>query len=198
MKERKAAGFLISATFACGILLSPIMLSGEGTFYVTEKGAQMWEAASCGWKMGGIGRERMEIIRWAIENKPPDVQELKGWEVMAREPGEWLAFGVKFGRVQRLIFTKDTKIIVIDKQGNRYESQALLFWPDEWQSEVYDTRKTPVVVTNKTIYCRPLDGSACLKAKFATDVFRVKDIVKYEVVGAIEDTSRQGGDERRW
>jgi len=134
MQGREVGGILMAAAFSCGVFFSTIAFCDEGRFYITEKGAKMWEAPSRGWKMCGIGTPPMEVIRWANENKPPDVQELKGWEVMAHEPGERLAFGVKFGRVQRPVFTKDTKIIVTDKQGNPYESEALLFWPDEWSA----------------------------------------------------------------
>lgn len=192
MVRRSMTGILVASVF-----LFVGALPGESRFYVTDRGAKMWEAPSGGWKLCGIGRERTDVIQWAIERKPPGVEELKGWEVMVREPGEWLAFGVKFGRVQRLVFTKHTKIVLIDTEGHRYESEACLFWPDEWQTQVYDARKMAVVVTNKTIYCRPLDGTACLKAKFARGSFQLKDIAEFEVVGAIEDTLQQGGGERR-
>ena len=185
MSQRSLTGvFLIVCVLVC-----TVGVAGEGRFYVTDKGAKVWEAPSGGWKVGGIGTPRMDMVEWAIAKRPLEVEALKVWEVMVREPGEWLSFGIKFGTVQKVVFTKNTRIVLVDKEGKRYESEACLFWPDEMQTQVYDARKAPVVVTKKSVYCRPVDGTACIKAKFARGSFSLKDIVEFEVMGAIEDTT---------
>jgi len=184
-------GMVVFVLAVC--VVASVVPYGEGGFRVTESGWKVWMAPSGGWEVGGIGTWPMDKVRVLTEGRPPDAKELKLLSVIAEEPGEWLTFSIKFGRVQRVVFTKSTRIVVVDEKGRRHESEGCFFCPDMWQTQLYDTRKMNVVVTKGTVYCRKSDGRPALTVKFAEGSVRRKDIVEFEVVGAIEDTVQRGG-----
>jgi hypothetical protein len=178
------------------LFLSPLLVASlvswcDAGFHVTDKGVLVWEAPSEGWKVGGVWSWPMDKVHWLVENKPADVEGLKLFALMDGEPGEWLTFRVKFGRVQRVVFTRNTKIVVLDRKGKRYESEACFFYPDQFQTELYDTRRMAVVVTRHSVYCFPRDSTAGFTAKFAEGSIRSKDVVEFEVMGVVEDSTYQ-------
>jgi hypothetical protein len=178
----------LTGVLIAGVFVSAVVPPGVGGFRKTDKGVGIWEAPGGGWKVGGFGTYRMDMIEKIVELKPPEVEAAKFYEAMVNEPGEWLGFVIKFGAVQKVVFTKNTKIVLIDKAGKRYDSEGCFFWPDKLQTQLYDTRRMVVVVTKTTVRYDEKDGVLVGAAKFARGSFRLKDIVEFEVVGAIEDT----------
>ena len=172
-----------------GLAATVLVPCSEGGFRKTEKGVGIWVASGGGWEVGGFGTWRMDQIQRMIELKPPEVEAAKLYERMVAEPGEWLGFLIKFRAVQKVTFTRDTKIVLTDKDGKRYESEGCFFYPDRMQTELYEARKMAVVVTKESVYCRPEDGLPGGVAKFARGSFRLKEIVEFEVVGAIEEAA---------
>jgi len=166
-----------------GLLFVPC---GEGGFRVDERGNGIWEASGGGWQVFGIGVWPMNDIVRVVDLKPREADAARLYEVIVDEPGEWFAFGIKFGAAERVVWTKSTKIVLTDKQGKHYESEACFFYPDKMQTQVYDCRKMNVVVTPKTVYCNPKRELAVVAVKFALGSVRRKDVVKFEVVGAVE------------
>ena len=184
---RRLAGVLICTVFLCGVVLC-----ADAGFYVAKDGVKVWEAPSGGWSMATNFMTRdLGALENFMENKPPDVQAGKVFELMLAERGVWMGFGIKFGRVQRLVFTKSTKVVVIDKAGKRYESDGCLFYPDVIQSSVLDSRKMAVIVSSKTVLCSRKNGRPLMEVRFPEGAFRLKDLVEFEVVGAVEDTTQR-------
>jgi len=181
---RVVTGALICSVFLCGVVLCC-----EAGFRVTDKGVKVWSAPSGGWEVATrfMTRDLGELEKF-MENKPPAVETGKLFEVMLAERGVWMGFSVRLGRVQKVIFTKNTKVVLIDKDGKRYESDGCLFYPDVVQSSVCDSRKVPVVVSDKTVLCHRKTGLPMMEVKFPDGAFRLKELVEFEVVGAVEDT----------
>ena len=102
-----------------------------------------------------------------------------------------MGFSVIPVKVERVVFTKRTRIVLMDKAGKRIESEACLFPVDEMQTKVYDNRREVIVVSNRTVWCRKKDGLPSGAAKFPAGSFRYKDIVSFEMVGAIVDTTHR-------
>jgi len=171
------------------LCLETVLPCAEGSFRVTEKGTRVWTAPGGGWEVltRFMKRDMSEIARF-LEGKPSDVDAARLYEVMVNEPGVWMGFSIKFVRVQRVVFTKSTKVVLIDREGKRYESEGCFFSPDLMQTQVYDSRKMNVVVSTKTVQRHPKHGLPMMDTKFRDGTFRLKDIVEFEVVGAIEDT----------
>jgi hypothetical protein len=166
--------------------------SSEARSYVSPKGVKVWEAPGAGWELrtNFVTRDLRDIERF-MEGKPPDVEAGKLFEVMLAEGGVWMGFSVKFCGVEKVVFTKGTKIVLIDRDGKRYESDGCLFSANVMQTQVYDTRKMNVVVTNKTVFCNSKTGLPLVNVKFRDGEFRLKDLVEFEVVGAVGDTSQR-------
>ena len=162
---------------------------GDARFYVSEKGTKVWESPSGGWKVltRFVTRDLGRVERF-MENKPPEVEAGRMFELILRERGVWMGFSIKFGRVQRVVFTKSTKVVLIDKEGKRYESDGCFFSADAVQSRVYDSRKMAVIVTNKSVSHGRQSGQPLMEVRFPEGAFRLKDLVEFEVVGAVEDT----------
>jgi len=174
-----------------GGLLGLLVPCGDAAFQVTKDGVYVWEAPSGGWKVATcfVTRDLGRLERF-MENKPPEVEAGRMFELILRERGVWMGFSIKFGRVQKLVFTKSTRVVLIDKAGKRYESDECFFYPDGLQSRVYDSRKAPIVVTMKSVAINPKSGLPLMEVRFPDGAFRLKDLVEFEVVGAVEDTSQ--------
>ena len=176
------------------LIVAPLVVAslarcGDAAFRVTDDGVRVWEAPSGGWKVGTkfVTRDLGELEKY-MENKPAGVEAGKVFEVMLAERGVWMGFSIRFGRVQKVVFTKSTKVVLVDKEGKRYESDGCLFFPDVVQSRVYDSRKMAVVVTSKSVLCNRKTGLPIMNVRFRDGEFRLKDLVEFEVVGAVEDT----------
>jgi hypothetical protein len=176
-----------------GSVVAILAPCSDAAFQVTDDGVRVWEAPSGGWKVGTkfVTRDLGELEKF-MENKPPGVEAGKVFEVMLAERGVWMGFSIRFGRVQKVVFTKSTKVVLIDKGGKRYESDGCLFFPDVVQSRVYDSRKMAVVVTSKSVLCNRKTGLPIMNVRFRDGEFRLNDLVEFEVVGAVEDTSQRG------
>ena len=152
--------------------------------------AHVWWAADSSWAVGGFGKLRPGLAEEVMQKKPADLDGMKGVELELTEPGVWLGFGVAFNRIQRVVFTKNTKFVLIDKLDKRIESEAIVFWPDRMQTTLFDSRKAPIVVTKTGVWCNPRNGYPSGIVKFALGSVEVGNIVAFEVVGAVVDTSR--------
>jgi len=178
------------------LIVTPLVVAslawcGGASFHVTDDGVKVWEAPSGGWSMATNFMTRdLGALERFMENKPPDVQAGKVFELMLAERGVWMGFGMKLRRVQKLVFTKSTKVVVIDKAGKRYESDGCFFYPDVIQSSVLDSRKMAVVLSSKSVLCDRRSGQPMIEVRFRDGEFRLKDLVEFEVVGAVEDTSQ--------
>ena len=174
-----------------GGFLAIVAPCGDAAFRVTDDGVRVWEAPSGGWKVATrfVTRDLGEIERF-MENKPLGAEAGKMFEVMVAERGVWMGFSIRFGRVQKVVFTKSTKVVLIDKAGKRYDSDGCFFFPDVVQSRLLDSRKMAVIVSNKTVLCHRKSGQPMMDVRFHDGEFRLKDLVEFEVVGAVEDTSQ--------
>jgi len=162
---------------------------GKPGFRVTEKGVMVWTPPSGGWEVAGCRPWVGVDFAALLEKRPPGLEVLKMYERIVYEKGEWLNFGVIFCAVQKVVFTKRTKIVLIDREGKRIESETICFWKDLAQTEVYDASERPVVVTSKSVRSVKNCGRPMGAVKFPAGSFRLKDVVAFEVVGAIEDTT---------
>jgi hypothetical protein len=185
------AAWKVLGAIVLGIVMS--VVCSEARFYVSPDGVKVWEAPSGGWKVATkfMTRDLGEVERF-MEDKPPEVEAGKVFEMMLAERGVWMGFSVKLGRVERVVFTKSTKVVLIDKEGKRYESDGCFFYPDVVQSRVYDSRRMAVIVSNKTVLCHRKTGLPMMEVRFPEGAFQLKDLVEFEVVGAVEDTSQRG------
>jgi len=167
-----------------------ILLVGccEGGFRVSDKGVMVWTAPGGGWEVLGCRPYTGGDMAGMLEKRPPGAPVMKMYERIVNEKGEWLSFGVRFISVRKVVFTKGTKIVLIDREGKRVESETICFWKDLVQTEVYDASERPVVVTSKSVRCVKGSDRPVGAVKFAAGSFRLKDIVEFEVVGAVEDT----------
>jgi hypothetical protein len=171
-----------------GSLLAILVPCGEGGFHVNKWGTMIWSSPDSSWCVAGFGQGRACDLIELLRSKPAGAEVLKLYEAEVNEPGEWLGFSVVLVGVERVVFTKRTKIVLIDRGGKRVESEACLFPADRMQTRVYDTRRESVVISKRTVWCRSEDGLPSGMAKFPAGSFRLKDIVEFEVVGAIVDT----------
>jgi hypothetical protein len=148
----------------------------------------IWFAADSAWAVGGFGRLRPGFCEEIMARKPAEIDGLKAYELQLQEPGEWLGFSIGFRRVEKVVFTKSTKIVLIDKDGKRIESEAIVFYPDLLQTSLYDSRKMAIVVTKSSVWCNPKNDSPSGFVKFPLGSIELKNIASFEVVGAIVDT----------
>jgi hypothetical protein len=181
--------FLVAVWLVMALVLCSEGAASDGRFYISPKGVRVWEAPGAGWELrtNFVVRDLRDIEEF-MSNKPPEVAAGRLFEVMLAERGVWMGFSVKFCGVDRVVFTKGTKIVLIDKDGKRYESDGCFFTPDVMQTQVYDTRKMTVIVTKKTVFCHSKTGLPLVDVKFHDGEFRLKDLVEFEVVGVIGDT----------
>jgi hypothetical protein len=169
-------------------------LCGEAGFRVTDKGVMVWVAPGGGWEVLGCRPYVGGDMAGLLEKRPPGAPVMKMYERIVREKGEWLSFGVKFISVRKVVFTKVTKIVLIDREGRRIESEAICFWKDLAQTQVYDASQRPVVVTSKSVWCVRGSDRPVGSVKFPAGSFRLRDIVEFEVVGAIVDTLQRAAE----
>ncbi|MFH0778542.1 MAG: hypothetical protein V2A71_07925 [Candidatus Eisenbacteria bacterium] len=177
---RWLTGALIVGLFLCGVVLC-------GDVEARRKGeaAHVWWAPDSSWAVGGFGKHRPGLVEQILSMKPAELDGLKGYELMRDEPGEWLGFNVALKKVERVVFTRRTKIVLVDKAGRRLESEAIVFYPDRLQSAVYDNRKMAVVVSPKSMFCYGEGGQPSGMAKFPVGSIEIKNIVSFEVVGGV-------------
>jgi hypothetical protein len=165
------------------------MLCGECEAGKKGKAPHVWWAPDSSWAVGGFGKLRPGLLEEIIAKKPAELNGLKGYELEFGEPGEWLGFGVWLKRVEKVVFTKSTKFVLVDKEGRRIESEAIVFWPDYLQTSLYDSRKMAIVVTKSSVWCYPETGYPSGKVKFPAGSIELKNIAGFEVVGAVEDST---------
>jgi len=151
-------------------------------------GVGVWWAADSAWAMRLTEVEGVEEFVGVWERRPERVTGWLMFEVWASEQGEWFWIRMRLSKVERVTFTKDTKIVVRDGVGKGIESEAVFFWPDLYQTSLYDSRKTPVVVTNSSVWGGSDGRNPTGCVKFAPGSVRVGDIRSFEVVGAVVDT----------
>ncbi|MCX5800786.1 MAG: hypothetical protein NTX17_05295 [Candidatus Eisenbacteria bacterium] len=168
------------------LVVMSIVACACADFRVNEYGDGIWTAPDGGWVVGTKFKAwRVGTLADVLSRLPADAEVAKMYRVLVAEPGEWMGFAMKLVSVDKVVFTKSTKIVLIDRDGKRYESETCLFTPDRAQTEVYDTRKMAVVVTRRSVWCGDGKGHPSGVAKFAEGDFRMEDIVEFEVVGAI-------------
>jgi hypothetical protein len=59
------------------------------------------------------------------------------------------------------------------------------------QTSLYDSRKSPVAVSKKSVWCNPNNGSPIGLVKFPAGSIELRDLSHFEVVGAVEDSTYQ-------
>ena len=190
---RYTLAFSRRTILAAATLTLIAMLTGparECTAGRPEEKLMRWYAPDSTWGVGGFRLFDRESLARRIERRPEKVVGWLVFERIAKEEGDWLAFRVGLKRIERVTFTARTKIVLRDKAGRKLESEDVLFWPDRWQTSVYDAAAGPVVVSNSSVWCGDDGGGACGAAKFRPGSVRLGDIVGFEVIGAIV----QGGD----
>jgi hypothetical protein len=134
---------------------------------------------------------RPGLLEEILSKKPADLDGLKAYGLQAREPGEWWGFSVGLKKVERVVFTKSTRFVVMGKDGKRVESEAIVFYPDLLQTSLYDSRKAAIVVTKRSVWCNPSSGDPSGHVKFPRGSIELKNVVSFEVVGAIVDTTER-------
>jgi hypothetical protein len=182
----------VGVVMVIGAVVAILAPSNECVAGKKERLPHVWWAADSSWAVGGFGRSRPGLTEEMMRKKPAELDGLKAVELQLNEPGEWLGFGVALKRVERVTFTKSTKIVLVDKNGKRIESEAIVFWPDALQTRLYDSRKMAIVVTKTSVWCNPKNGYPSGLVKFPAGSIELKNIAGFEVVGAVED--RGGGE----
>jgi hypothetical protein len=190
--SRCAWGACVRLGLVIGSVLAIMVPCGDSVAAKKGDAPHVWWAPDSSWAVGGFGKLRPGLAEEIIAKKPAELDGMKGFELELKEPGEWLGFGVLLKRVEKVVFTKNTKIVLVDKEGKRIESEAIVFWPDYLQTSLYDSRKMPVVVTKTSVWCEAKNGYPCGVVKFPAGSIELKNIAGFEVVGAVED--RGGGE----
>jgi len=181
--KRLLTGVLVCSVFLCGV-----MLCGECEAAKKEAPPHIWWAGDSSLVVMGFGRLRPGFCEEIMAKKPAELEGLKAYELQLKEAGEWLGFSIKFKRVEKVVFTKSTKIVLTDKEGKRIESEAIVFYPDLLQTSLYDSRRSPIVVTKSSVWCNPNNGYPSGFVKFPLGSIELKSIASFEVVGAVVDT----------
>jgi hypothetical protein len=171
-----------------GSVVAILVPCNESVAAKKEAPPHVWWAPDSSWAVGGFGRLRPGFCEEVMAKKPAELDGLKAYELQLKEPGEWLGFSIAFKRVEKVVFTKSTKIVVTDKEGERIESEAIVFYPDLLQTSLYDSRKMAIVVTKSSVWCNPKNGYPSGFVKFPLGSIELKNIASFEVVGAIVDT----------
>jgi len=145
----------------------------------------VWWAPDSSWAVMGFGRLRQGLAQELIRRRPPELDGLKIYEMEINEPALYLGIELVLKKVEKVVFTKNTKVIVLDTAGRRVESDGIFFCPDFLQTSVYDSRKWPVVVSKNSVWCHPKNGCPCGWVKFPTGSVELNKIASFEVVGAV-------------
>jgi hypothetical protein len=175
-------GMLIGSVVA---ILAP---AGECEGSKSVPPPHIWWAPDSSWAVMGFGQLRPGLAEEIMSKKPAELDGLRIYDMVVNEPAVYLGFQVGFRKVQKVVFTKSSKIVLTDKDGKRTESVAIFFCPDYLQTSLYDSRKMAVVVTKSSVWCNPKNGCPGGWVKFPAGSIEVKSIAGFEVVGAIEDT----------
>ena len=183
---RVLSGVMVISLCLCGV---PACRDCEAS--KRDAPPHVWWAPDSSWAVGGFGKLRPGFCEEIIAKKPAGMDGLKAYELQLEEPGEWLGFSIAFKRVKKIVVTKSTRIVLIDTSGNRIESEAIVFYPDLLQTSLYDSRRSPVVVTENSVWCNPKNGYPSGFAKFPAGSIEVKRIASFEVLGAVVDTVGQ-------
>ncbi|MCX5800785.1 MAG: hypothetical protein NTX17_05290 [Candidatus Eisenbacteria bacterium] len=180
---RRLAAILMCSVFLCGFV-------SQGKCEARKQGnaLHVWWAPDSSWAVAGFGQLKPGFAERMMEKKPPELDGLKMYEMVVKEPGLYLGFRVGLKRVEKVVFTRSTKLVLTDKEGKRIESEGIFFYPDLMQTSLYDARKMVVVVTKCSVWCHPKDGSPCGWVKFGAGSIDVRNIAGFEVVGAVVDT----------
>ena len=182
---RALCALLIVTTAALPFLLTVVWPVRQCAAAWPEEKLMRWYAPDSTWGVGGFRLFDRASLARQIERRPEKVVGWQAFERIAQEEGDWLAFRVGLKKVGRVIFTARTRIVLKDRMGRELESENILFWPDRWQTSVYDAAASPVVVSRNSVWCGDDGGGACGAAKFHAASVRLGDIVGFEVVGAI-------------
>ena len=151
----------------------------------------VWWAPDSSWAVAGFFQLRPGLLEEIMRKKPADFEGAKGFEMAYEEGGVWWGFGVVLRRVGKVTFTKSTRFVLTRKDGKRVESEAVVFYPDRWQTSVYDSRKMAIVVTSTSVTCNPHNGYPSGNVKFAGGSVELKNVASFEVIGAIVDTTQR-------
>jgi len=182
---------MLTGLVAISVFLICVVPSGDVKAEKKTGPAHVWWARDSLWAIGGFGAIKESVLQRILAVKPKEIDCFKGYELQLREKGVWLGFGVALRKVDRVVFTKATKVVLYDRSGRRVESEAIIFYPDEYQTAVYDNRKGPVVVTARSIWSFENSGQPSGVAKFPLGSIKADEIVNCEVVGAIADTTQR-------
>lgn len=170
-----------------GGLLALLVQSGEcGTRDKSGVYAR-WYAPDSAWAIALVNEVSAQKLEAIAKNAEARSMGFKFVMAVVEEPGVWMTFVMKLSKVKTVTFTKSTKIIVTDKKGKRVESEGVFFWPDEVQSVLYDSRKSPVVVSEKSVWRGPKGELPIGGVKFPKGSIRIGEIDSLEVVGAVEN-----------
>jgi len=181
----------LTVVFLCSVFVCSVVLCGECEAAKKTHWPFIWRAPDSSWAVGGFGKLRPGLLEEILEKKPAELDGLKAYELQAREPGEWWGFSVGLKKVDRVVFTKSTKFVVTGKNGRRVESEAIIFYPDYLQTSLYDSRKSPVIVSKSSVWCNPSSGDPSGKVKFPRGSIELENVASFEVIGAIVDTTQR-------
>ena len=189
---RVRSGRMIVATATAALVLALAGPAQQCEARRPEEKLMRWYAPDSTWGVGGFRLFNRESLARQIERRPEKVVGWLVFERIAKEEGDWLAFRVGLKRVERVTFTGRTRIVLKDKTGRRLESEGVLFWPDRWQTSVYDATAGPVVVSKRSVWWGDDGGGACGAVKFRAGSVRLADVVGFEVVGAVVQSGDGG------
>jgi len=170
-------------------LMCSLMLNGESDASKRVPAPHVWWAPDSSWAVMGFGRLRPGLAEEVMRKKPSDFEGAKVFLLEVTDPAVYLGFQVAFKRIEKVVFTKDTKLVLRNKQGKLIQSEAIFFCPDYLQTQLYDSRKMAIVVTKSTVFCHPENGCPCGYVKFPLGSIELKDIASFEVMGAMADSS---------
>jgi len=136
----------------------------------------------------GFGWLSKERVARLLDRRPEKVEGYLMMQRILEEEGEWLWIRVKLYSASKVTFTKNSKLVVTDRNGAKVESEAVVFWPDYEQTSLYDSRRSPVVVSMHSVWRGVENTSPCGCVKFPAGSVRVGNIVSFEVVGAVVES----------
>ena len=173
---------------AAAVLVAAVVCGGVRVRVDAAPYRPYWWAAGHTWWMRFLAEaDAAKVVDFARDPAARSAG-FKMWIRMVEEPGSWFTVSMKPMKVESVVFLPGTRMVVTTRDGRVVESEGFFFWPDFLQTELYESRKGPVVVNMRSVYRGPTGFCPVGMVKFPAGSLRLGDVKSFEVVGAVEQS----------
>lgn len=121
----------------------------ESTWPAPPRDTYEYADSSGLWRVVG-GKSLEDDIRNYQETGLASNQWWPGYEVMVQEPGDWYVFQIGLRNGSRIVLSASSRVILVSVSGRVTEGEMrLLRSPDTSSRDVWDVRRSPLVVRSK-------------------------------------------------